>query len=607
MSNPIIAKDKESLEVFKLLFDFSQQKTYFKRIRISHFWTEKVNIILQLIQLFGFIFAANYESWPIRWQGIFKSSYLSLVVGDLGTIMYDDLILDPTSRLLYSGGWIIFTAGVALIYLFIRFVLHLSILFRVEFQRIFFKLAHFMYLPIALGVIPAALCQYSDCKASGQQLILSILALFVLGFYLIGYPIYLIVHTCKQVITTDSDAYDEFIRLKEMEFLLGVSSSWLTEKLYLFSSYRSSWLRVYHRPIYYAFVLSLVIVHGALNTNNGAKMLILVCISAGFSFYISIFPIYRCISSSCLYGLSLWLITANLFIGFLRASGYNSQTMNDTNLVNILVAINITGLVLIGIIISVVLLFKMNWDVGIETVKQLAIGYRFLLADLRNAQTMILTLKSFNNFHFVKVKPILDMEEILIEHYGLLSKENHPLQYTVIEQLDILTFLRDQVRTETFLPNKNLERDYLIFAKVVNRRWKEQILISPIKRRILLKLGVLNMFIGNRCTSPFNSGENLNFDDKGVTKGQSDYDLQKFYKDFENFEDSREMAIDTKRDAFEDIEESIANKDYDQLARLTLSELEVGDQNMLSQLREIWDKIGPQNLAPNIRTELYAL
>jgi hypothetical protein len=280
--------------------------------------------------------------------------------------------------------------------------------------------------------------------------------------------------------------------------------------------------------------------------------------------------------------------------------------MNDTNLVNILVAINITGLVLLAIIISVVLLFKMNWDVGVETVKQLAVGYRFLLADLRNAQTMILTLKSFNNFHFVKVQPILDMEEILIKHYDLLSKENHPLQYTVIEQLDILTFLRDQVRTETFLPNANLERDYGIFAKVVNRRWKEQILISPVKRRIILKLGVLKMFIGNRCTSPFNSGEDQNFTDKGVTKGQNDYDLQKFYRDFEELEDSREMIIETKRDAFEDIEEALANKDYDRLARLTLSELEVGDQGILTRLREIWDRIGSQNLPSNIRTELYA-
>ena len=90
MSSPVIAKDKESLEVFKLLFDFSQKKSLFNRIRISHFWTEKINIILQLIQLFSFVFAANYESWPVRWQGIYKSSYLSLVAGDLGTILYED-------------------------------------------------------------------------------------------------------------------------------------------------------------------------------------------------------------------------------------------------------------------------------------------------------------------------------------------------------------------------------------------------------------------------------------------------------------------------------------------------------------------------------------
>ncbi|OMJ82282.1 hypothetical protein SteCoe_17063 [Stentor coeruleus] len=604
MSNPMIAKDKESLEVFKLLFDFSQKKSLFKRIRISHFWTEKLNIILQLIQLFSFVFAANYESWPVRWQGIYKSSYLSLVAGDLGTILYEDIIQDPSSRLVYSGGWIILTTIILVFYVLMRFVLHFSVLFRVEFQRIFFKFAHFMYLPTALGVIPAALCQYGDCETSGRQFVLSILTFFVLIIYLIGYPIYLLIHASKHVITTDPDSYDEFIRLKEMEFLLGVSSSWLTEKLYLFSSYRSSLLRVYHRPIYYVFVLSLVIIHGALNTDNATKLLVLVCVSGGFALYISIIPIYRCLSSSFLYALTLWLITANFFIGYLKAAGYKSQTMIDANLVNILVAINATGVVLIIIILIIVALFRMNWDVSIETVKQLAVGYRYLLADLRNAQTMILTLKSFNNSHFVKEKPIKQMEEILIKHYDLLSKENHPLQYTVIEQLDVLTFLRGQVHKETFLPNKNLERDYGLFAKVVNRRWREQILITPVKRRILLKLGVLKMFLGKRETQPFNSGDNQSYMDKKI-KGHDDLDLTKFYDDFDNFDSGRIM--DTRRDVLEEIEEALANDEIERLVKITHAQLEANDPRVLGRLREIWNQIGYDQLPKNLQSELYSL
>ena len=104
-----------------------------------------------------------------------------------------------------------------------RFFVPLSVIHRVEFQRYFFKAIHFMYLPMALGVFPVALCQYDNCSLTGGQLIVSILTLGVIAIYLIGYPVYLIIHINVQVISTDDDEYNEFIKLKEIEFLLGVS------------------------------------------------------------------------------------------------------------------------------------------------------------------------------------------------------------------------------------------------------------------------------------------------------------------------------------------------------------------------------------------------
>lgn len=593
-------KDKESLIVFNLLFDFGQKAGH-TFIRISHFWTEKINILIQFLQLFSFVFACNYKSWPLRWQGMYTSSYLSIFALDFGSIYYDDIVKDSEIRQVYSGIWIVVGVFLGCLYLIVRFVLTCSLLTRVEFQRIYFKILHFFYLPLALGVLPSGFCQYSDCSVNGPQIfIICLTAIVIIG--LASYPVYLTQHIFKSVISTDSEAYDEFIRLKEMEFLLGVSSSWLTDKLYLFSSYRSSYLRVYHRVIYYIFVLALVVIHSSLNTDNSTKLLIILCISGGFTVYITILPVYRCLSSSFLYSFCMWVITANLFMGYLKASKYDSQTMVDSNLVDILVAVNAIAVVFIFVFFLLIVIFKLRWDVGVDTIKQLAIAYRYLLDDLRNAQRMILELKSMTNFHFVRVEPIKKMENLLVEHYQLLSKEKHPLQFTVMEQLDILTYLRSEVKDETLLPSKKLERDYGLLIKVVNRRWVEQILFNPIKRRILLKLGVLKLFLGNRETNPFNSGETGDVDK--ARKNPRDYDLNQFYREFEDMESSREGIMDTKYGK-RDVKQASRTKDFEKMVNITIVAIDAKDEELLKSVKKGWQKLGTENIPRNLYAQLF--
>ena len=541
-------------------------------------------------------------SWPLEWQGMYKSSYLSLIAGDFGVFYYNQLYTDPENRFIYLGGWVILSFALGLTYFMIRYILSMSALLRVELLRYYFKLLHFMYLPVALGMIPIALCQYDNCSASGSQFLLSILTLVVAVVYLLGYPLYLIIHAFKQVISTDPEAYDEFIRLKEMEFLLGISHAWLTEKLYLFSSYRSSWLRIYHRSVYYFFILSLVVIHGALNTKESTKMLVLLIITGCFSVYVTVFPVYRCLSSGFFYSLTLWIITANLFIGYLKAAGYNSQTMVDANLVNILIAINATAFGLIGLIILLVCAFGLKWDVGIETVKELAVGYRMLLQDLRNAQMMILNLRTFTSFMFVKAEPVQKMVGLLEEHYKLLSYENHPLQYTIAEQIDILSFLESQIKKVTLLPNENLERDFSLLLRVINRRTNEQILISPVKRRLLLKLGVFRMFLGKRKIQPLNTFVDSPRDKRKNNNDEYNYDK---YKDFDDLESSRELIIETSRNPTEDIDEAVRKMNFSLLVQITEVQLEFKDPNILMYLRDAWKKADISKLPKELYTQLF--
>mmetsp|Transcript_8541 Transcript_8541/g.8479 ORF Transcript_8541/g.8479 Transcript_8541/m.8479 type:complete len:473 (+) Transcript_8541:121-1539(+) len=462
----------------------------------------------------------------------------AIFAADFGTLFYSDIIEDSTTRVIYSYLWLIVSGSLIGLYFLFKFIIPFSVLWRIWSERYYFILAHVLYLPIALGLLPAALCQYDNCwdTSAVSQLIMSILSFCVTVLFLLGMPIYMVFYIQKHIITDDPEAHEDFVKQKEMEYVLQISHAWLTERQYLFSSYRRNYLRVYHRPIYELFVLSLVIFHGILNSYQGTKMLILTLICAIFALYTTIFPIYRCMSSSSLYFLGLWVISANMFLGYLKAANYDSEALVDSNMTSLMIVVNVTSAILLVFLMGIFILFRLQWPVHLKTVKNLALGYRFLLADLRNAQKMILILRAKSNYQFVKAEPINGMIKILREHYNLLYKENHPLQYTVLEQLDILDFLKQKVVNQTLLPCKRLEESYSLLVNVINRRWKEQILMSPVKRRILLKLYILRWFLGRFNTTPFNSGASVNYVGKGYGKRQigiDDLEMEKLYNKLE--------------------------------------------------------------------------
>jgi hypothetical protein len=71
---------------------------------------------------------------------------------------------------------------------------------------------------------------------------------------------------------------------------------------------------------------------------------------------------------------------------------------------------------------------------------------------------------------FIRVDPIEKMIELLREHYLLLYHEKHSLQFTVLEQMDALTYLLSMAKEKSLLPCVKLEKNFPLFVDVVNRR-----------------------------------------------------------------------------------------------------------------------------------------
>jgi hypothetical protein len=173
-----------------------------------------------------------------------------------------------------------------------------------------------------------------------------------------------------------------------MEFVLKISTTWLTQEHYIYANYRRTWLRVYHRGVYQLFVLMLLLFHAGLNSGTvsvQAKMGLFLLVTCLMALYTTVLPVYRCVSSSAIYMLCWWTLAANCFMGFLRSIDYDSQSMVDENFYQIIGLVNLTCAILIGFVVLVSIALCLQWPVNLRKIKDLNIAYRHLLIDLRNA------------------------------------------------------------------------------------------------------------------------------------------------------------------------------------------------------------------------------
>ena len=190
---------------------------------------------------------------------------------------------------------------------------------RILLVKKLFSLLDVLYVPTCFILIPSGLCQYDFCAFTTPQILLSVVSFIIVGIYSLGYPVYLIKEIYSQIATNDAEEHETLIKSKEIEYLLGISHSWLIEKCYLFSSYRLTILRVYNKPVYFIAVLLFVVIHGVFYSVYHIKMLVITVVMSFYALYVTLFPVYRCYSSTVLQICSFWTISCNMFFGCLKA------------------------------------------------------------------------------------------------------------------------------------------------------------------------------------------------------------------------------------------------------------------------------------------------
>ena len=506
------------------------------------------------------VFAANFDNWPKLWVGIVDKNFPGLLVTlDFATFFYEDIVDEDDdgnfARHLYAYGWLGACAILAAVFGIVWGCLAKYPIGRVIFTRAALTIGHIMMIPIGLGLMPMALCTYDGCWSGVDvnQMIILILSMAVFLIYLVFLPYYNLQHVKKHLISQDPVMHEKFIQLREIEFVLQISSTWLTEQHYIYSNYRRTYWRCYHKGIYQIFILILIVVHAALGQSLWTKMMIYTIMAGSMAAYTSALPVYRCLTSSWLYALTWWMVAANSFMGLLRAVDYKSDSMVDSNFAQVISMMNIVIIIFAFFLIFSSVVFCLRWPTNINSIKELNIAYRDLLVDLRNAQKMILTLRGLASYQFVRAPPIEKMLDLLRDHYVLLYKEKHSLQFTVLEQMDALSYLLDEVVQNTLLPCERLEKNFPLLLEVGKRRGHNQILMNPLKRRILLKLYFLRIFTKNLNLHAWSSGDQFNM----IGKNRKEMGLADFAKEnTETMGDINEQILVSSDD---DVANDVAN------------------------------------------------
>jgi len=458
--------------------EFFQNVTQTKRWKagsISLFWTEKVLMCITGLEVFGLCIMCFYDLWPVQW---IENSKFALVWSP-----------NPLQGFVHSGFWVL-TAGVMV-------CIYLNSLrkrqYKVEYY--FWLLVEVLYLPVAVGVT-------SSSQQESWGLVWGVLGWLVGSLFLVGSPGFVFAQVYQSCFAQNSQDHETLVSLREMEWVFRISDTWMREQVYLYSSFRRNSLKVFHKGVFQVYLCCLAVTYNWLRESVEVMSWVLLLLTLLFNSYVTLFPVYRCHSSNFLYIVLHWGVFVNFLLGFLKAIDYKSHSLADKNLSTLLVVVNSGMGVLAGCLVVVYLSLKLKWPVNNWTVQNLACGYQFLLSDIRNGQVMIRKLESMSSYRFVKPEAVSGMKTIMIQNFKLLEKENHPLKYTVSGQIYHLQALEKEVRENTLLPCASLEKNINVLVHVVTRRFREQILMTPLKKRILLKLLALKVFLGKKKLRP---------------------------------------------------------------------------------------------------------
>jgi len=456
----------------------------------------------------------NYVSYLAAW-----AVFLFILGGIFGFIYIRWMRKRPLHLILYIARW------KRLMFMVLQF---LAIPFGVVAARIFHCRNNYQVGDVAMAneakIVLMDVQNEIEC-GSTAQIILMVLVMLIFALMFLFYPFILSRWIGEQVFSNDPQRHEGYVQLKEAEYEQGLDMLWDVGQYHLFSSFKRTW--AYYNPLKFLFKLMFIFAFAfSLRAEtvrslfwSSAAITVLFCLA---TVALMIKRPYRVTCFNFIIIVSHLALAANSLIGnFMVRPPWEDRDkfqivgfLLPPTITHILIAINVTWLIFLLLWCLYLLLVHKGLVRGEGLWPRLSyedsntIGYdtiRYLKAALKARCILESSLASIPLF--APIHELSHQVQVINAYCREAEMLKDPTHDTLIDLLDELIEAHNSLAPVSVfgLSGKNSIKetsDEFIklmpsFKKRLRQREYDFILMTPLKRRLLLKMYIMSVFIGN--------------------------------------------------------------------------------------------------------------
>ncbi|XP_061192548.1 uncharacterized protein LOC133200775 [Saccostrea echinata] len=518
-----------------------------RKRRVSLLWQDCFLLILDFLQFF-----AIYQSMALRWTWphawlsntyfvfIFNLDFFEFMkIHTAGVYASVQNYNTPSSSVpvqfsTISIGWLVVTLILAAVYPIIYAVLWYrkspAMLTKMAYvRRVYYVVIQALTLPLATYVGHIFQCTNTDTVDvmndltcfSGLHWLYVTFGLVIMLFLFVVFPLYLVYITRTESVGSCSKHHESFLLLKETEYKVGLNKSWLHADMFVFSSFR--FWGLYHRAVMQWLKLPIIIALCAgFNNISGQALSVTLLFWGYFVLFIFVRP-YR------IFIYNLMMLLSFLSLGCLGIIGsmvtrYNVYTLSSPWLLPqyskwVLTTIVVSWAVfwflfMVYLVIRSILYQKKiintplwptfstsdNDHLSLQTKKFLKtfLHARFVLERTQRSPAL-----------FAPVHDLSRQIQILNAYCREAEFLGDALHGTMWDLLDEMIEIHAKLAQKSLFAEtvkesiRKTAKEFLsvmpLFSQRLAQRDYDLILVSPMKRRMLLKMYCMGVFLNGRA------------------------------------------------------------------------------------------------------------
>jgi len=306
-------------------------------------------------------------------------------------------------------------------------------------------LAELLFFPTVLNVVEFSACPFGSAKRAvvvvqcAAELPHGYSVMLAVAYGSIGlglcYILWQAHHLHREKISNALN--EEYIRKKEVEFVVGISEMWLTRHFYLFSSFRSEFFKMYHRSLFNGLFLAFCLIH-ALMPQSVAKLGLVLALLVAFELYIGFSRPYRDGFSTLLVFVLNSTMVVTVFVLVMRAGGMKSALFVDNYFYGLLALINGFGWFLALLVCLFAVAVKARWPLDRDGVQKAVNGQELAIIYIKQARKFRKRVVKAKKLGPAEAGELEQLQNQLQEQFNALREQQPLCMDALLEVIDQL-------------------------------------------------------------------------------------------------------------------------------------------------------------------------